>query len=224
MVGTSVEKNLEQVLKRMNAACVRAGRNATSVRLVAVSKMQPLAKVQQAFAAKQKMFGENYVQEALPKIESLPQAEWHFIGSLQSNKAKQVVGAFALIHSVDRESLLQEISKRAVEKGIVQDILIEINLAGETSKGGADWNAAEQLVRTGRGLPGLRVRGLMGMPPQGSAEASRSYFKELHEKWKAWRDSNFSELSMGTSQDFEIAIEEGATLVRIGTDVFGPRE
>jgi pyridoxal phosphate enzyme (YggS family) len=224
MVGSLVEKNLEQVRNRIKGACARVQREALSVRLVAVSKAQPMAKIQQAWSAKQNVFGENYVQEALTKVASLPEAEWHFIGTLQSNKVKQVVGAFTLIHSVDRESVLREISKRAVEKGLVQEILLEINLAGEATKSGVDWAAAELLLQTGRGLPGLCVRGLMGMPPPGTAEASRPYFRELCEKWKSWRDLDFSELSMGTSQDFEVAIEEGATLVRIGTDVFGPRE
>jgi len=227
MVGQSIAENLEKVRARILSACQRVGRNSSEVRLVAVSKTHSTEKVREAFAAKQKLFGENYAQEAVPKQQALPQAEWHFIGALQSNKVKQIIGGFALIHSVDRESVLKEISKRAVERGVTQDILLEINLAAESSKSGVDWNAAEALYQSARQLPGVRVRGLMGMPPPGAAEASRSYFRELREKLSEWKrtfnDEALCELSMGTSQDFEVAIEEGATLVRIGTDIFGQR-
>jgi len=227
MVGQSIAENLEKVRARILSACRRVGRNSSEVRLVAVSKTHSIEKVREAFADKQKLFGENYAQEAVPKQQALPQAEWHFIGALQSNKVKQIIGGFALVHSVDRESVLKEISKRAVERGVTQDILLEINLAAESSKSGVDWNAAEALYQSARQLPGVRVRGLMGMPPPGAAEASRSYFRELREKLSEWKrtfnDEALCELSMGTSQDFEVAIEEGATLVRIGTDIFGQR-
>lgn len=227
MVGQSIAENLEKVRARIETACRRAGRGAADVRLVAVSKTHPIEKVREAYSCKQNIFGENYAQEAVPKQQALPEAEWHFIGALQSNKVKLIIGGFALIHSVDRESVLREISKRAVEAGLVQDILIEINLAAEASKSGANWQAAESLYQIARQLPGVRVRGLMGMPPAGDAEASRAYFRELREKLLQWKrdfgDDSLRELSMGTSQDFEVAIEEGATLVRIGTDIFGQR-
>lgn len=222
MVGTSVEKNLERVRERIREACERAGRSAVEVRLVAVSKGQPVEKIQQALLSKQKLFGENYVQEALPKMKAV-KADWHFIGALQSNKVKQAVGVFDLIHSVDRQSVLAEISKRAEQNNLRQNILLEVNLAGETSKSGVDWKSLETLVAEARRLPGVTLRGLMGMPPPGSPEDSRPYFRMLGEKLKEWRDENFCELSMGTSQDFEVAIEEGATLVRVGTEIFGPR-
>lgn len=227
MVGQSIAENLDKVRARILAACKQAGRNPAEVRLVAVSKTHSIEKVREVFSHKQNIFGENYAQEAVPKQQTLPEAEWHFIGALQSNKVKQIVGKFALIHSVDRESVLKEISKRASEQGFIQDILLEINLAAESSKSGVDWVAAEALYQTARQLPGVRVRGLMGMPPAGPAESSRPYFRDLREKLSDWKrkfsDDALCELSMGTSQDFAVAIEEGATLVRIGTDIFGQR-
>lgn len=208
---------------RIRRACERVGREASEVRLVAVSKTQGIERVLETFAYKQILFGENYVQEALEKIAGLPGAEWHFIGALQSNKARQVVGRFALIHSVDRASLADALSKRAVEAGVVQNVLIELNF-GEASKSGVSDAELGTLISHARSLPGLRVRGLMGLPPfTESAEGSRIYFRKLRELRTQFADEDFRELSMGTTQDFEVAVEEGATLVRVGTEIFGSR-
>ncbi len=223
MAGISIANNLRNVRERLEAACRRSGRPLNSVRLLAVSKGQGLGKLNQAFEAGQTLFGENYVQEAMEKQAGLLSAEWHFIGLLQSNKVKQVVGNFALIHSVDRLKLLKTVSERAAERGIVQDILIEINIGGENSKSGASVGDAEELLRRAREWTGVRVRGLMCMPPPGSGDQSRPYFRQTKKLLEKWGTENCNELSMGTSQDFEAAIEEGATIVRIGTDIFGAR-
>jgi pyridoxal phosphate enzyme (YggS family) len=214
----SVSERLEQLNARIAAACARAGRPRESVRLLAVSKLQSLAKIREAYDCGQKYFGENYVQEALGKLEqlaSLP-AEWHFIGRIQSNKVKQIAGRFALIHSVDRASILEALAKT----GRPQDVLLQFNVAGEASKGGADERALEELLAAARGT--VRVRGLMVMPPfTERPEEVRPCFRRARE---VAARLGLSELSMGTTQDFEVAIEEGATWIRIGTDVFGPRE
>lgn len=223
MAGMSVADNLKSVNSRMREACARVGRDPLTVKLVAVSKGQPLAKISAASAAGQRVFGENYVQEALEKLGRERDLEWHFIGTLQSNKAKFVVGAFDLIHTIDRESVLQAVSKKAVEQGLTQKILIEVNVGGEVSKGGVGLADVNAFIRHARQLPGLQVRGLMCMPPPGPAESARPHFQTLSRILRGNRDGDFCELSMGTTQDFEVAIEEGATLVRIGTDVFGPR-
>ena len=224
MVGPSIAENLESVREKIRAACSRVNRPAIEVKLIAVSKGQSVRKIQEALKHEQNLFGENYVQEAIEKQHEVTGAHWHFIGQLQSNKAKQVVGNFALIHSVDRESLVREISRRAIEKKIVQDILLEVSLTGEKTKGGVSVSAFGELIALARELPGIRVRGLMGMPPAGTPEQSRPLFRMMKLMLEKWPAKDFTELSMGTSQDFEVAVEEGATLVRVGTDVFGPRE
>lgn len=223
MVGTSVVDNLKAVQNRIAAACARCDRDPASVRLIAVSKGQSLEKLRLAFAAGQRRFGENYVQEADLKRAVLADAEWHFIGRVQSNKVKSLVGSFHLIHSIDRETIVQSISVKAHKRGIVQRVLIEINVGGEGSKGGVAPEEAREFIRRARQLPGVQLGGLMCMPPPGPAESVRLYFRRLRQILEENRDDGFLELSMGTSQDFETAIEEGATLVRIGTDIFGPR-
>lgn len=215
--------NIRRVRERMFAACARVGRNPLSVRLIAVSKTHSIAKVQEAFAAGQIRFGENYLQEAEPKIAALPDAEWHFIGSVQSNKVKGMVGRFELIHSVDRDSVLQMISKKAVERGVMQKILLEVNLGDEASKGGVSVTDAREFIQRARHLPGVQLSGLMGMPPPSSSESARPFFRRLRRIFEENAAEGFVELSMGTTQDFEVAIEEGATLIRIGTEIFGVR-
>lgn len=214
----SVSSRLEQIEKRIVAACARAGRPRDSVKLLAVSKLQSLAAIREAYDHGQKDFAENYVQEAVEKMEqlaSLP-VDWHFIGRIQSNKVKQIAGRFRLIHSVDRESIVEALLKQ----GRPQEILLQYNVAAEVSKGGADEAEIERLMKLC--VPPLKVRGLMVMPPlSANAEDVRPYFRRARELASRL---GLAELSMGTSQDFEVAIEEGATWIRIGTDVFGPRE
>ncbi len=181
-------------------------------------------------AAGHTLFGENYVQEGKAKIASLGTGlTWHFIGHLQSNKAKAAVELFHLIHSVDRLSLAQALEQAAARSGKVQDILLQVNLAGEATKSGTTREDAQALLREISALPHLRVLGLMTMPPWfPDPEAARPYFRALRELRDELRrfdlvDGDLAQLSMGMTGDFEVAVAEGATLVRIGTAVFGPR-
>jgi pyridoxal phosphate enzyme (YggS family) len=225
-----IAANLTRIREQIAAACHNCRRDPGSLRLVAVSKKKPAAAISAAAAAGQQLFGESYVQEFLQKIEEirLP-LEWHFIGSLQSNKVKYLRGKTALIHSVDRFSLAREISN---EWGKIEEtarILLQFNLGGEATKSGADETEAIELARKISALPHLQVCGLMTLPPFfADPEEVRPYFRRLRllgEKLRAENLPNFaiSELSMGMSHDFSVAIEEGATLVRIGTAIFGER-
>lgn len=197
-------------------------------KVVAVSKLQPIEKMRELYAQGQRDFAENYVQEALPKIDVLSTLDirWHFIGRLQRNKVKFVVGPFHLIHSVDSLSLAQEIHKSASEKGLRQRILLQINLSKEETKGGFDQDQLRKDFPLLKELSGLEIAGLMTMPPLFSdAEQTRPFFREL----KKLRDDLqkslpcCQELSMGTSADYQVAASEGATLVRLGTILFGER-
>ncbi len=201
--------------------------------LIAVSKLQPAAAVRALADKGQKVFAENYVQEALAKIAELadPRLEWHFIGHLQRNKVKQVVGVFSLLHGVDRLELAEEIQKTAHRKGLIQKILLEVNAAGENSKSGffvgddvSAFRAFAAGIRTN--CPNVEIRGLMTMPPLfENPELARPYFQKLRLLRDALREEipTCVELSMGTSGDFKIALEEGATMVRLGTVLFGAR-
>lgn len=191
------------------------------VTLVAVSKGHPAAAIREAFAAGQRSFGENYVQEWREKAEALsdlPDLAWHFVGSLQTNKVKHLVGRVALVHAVDRLELAREISKRSAGRGTATAVLLEVNVAGEASKSGCAPGEVPALAEAVRALPGLDLRGLMCIPP---AEGDpRPHFRTL----RALRDRlGLPELSMGMSGDYPAAIEEGATIVRVGTAIFGER-
>ncbi|HEU4382780.1 MAG TPA: YggS family pyridoxal phosphate-dependent enzyme [Anaeromyxobacteraceae bacterium] len=191
------------------------------VTLVAVSKGQPAAAIREAHAAGQRHFGENYVQEWREKAEALadlPGLSWHFVGSLQTNKAKYLVGRVALVHTVDRLELAREVSRRSAQKGAVTAVLLEVNVAGEASKTGCTPAEVPALAGAVRALSGLDLRGLMCIPP---AEGDpRPHFRAL----RALRDRlELTELSMGMSGDYPAAVEEGATLVRVGTAIFGER-
>jgi hypothetical protein len=222
-----IAQNLEAVRLRIAAAAQRAGRDPALVRLVAVSKTMPAARLQEAVAAGQRLFGENYLQEARGKIAALPESViWHFIGHLQSNKAKGAVELFSLIHGVDRLKLAWALDAAAASLGKVQDILVQVNLAGEASKSGAAPEEVPELVRQFNLLPHLKVLGLMTMPPFLDPEAVRPYFAALRELRDHCRDLTglpLPELSMGMSGDFEAAVAEGATLVRVGAAIFGSR-
>ena len=223
---TKIAQNLEEVRRRINAAALRAGREA-QVRLVAVSKTVPVELIREAVAAGQRLFGENYLQEARGKIEVLGEAaDWHFIGHLQSNKAKAAVELFELIHGVDRLKLAKALDAAAASLGKVQKILMQVNLAGEASKSGVSPEGAPELLRQIALLPHLQVLGLMTMPPFLAPEAVRPYFRALRELRDHLQDLSgrpLPELSMGMSGDYEVAIEAGATLVRVGTAIFGSR-
>jgi pyridoxal phosphate enzyme (YggS family) len=191
------------------------------VTLVAVSKSQPAEAIREAYAAGQRDFGENYVQEWREKAEALAGLgglAWHFIGSLQTNKVKYLAGRVALVHTVDREELGREIARRWEKAGARARVLVEVNLGGEASKGGCAAGAVPSLVEQLRALPALDVAGLTCIPPPD--EDPRPHFREL----RALRDRlGLVELSMGMSGDYPVAIEEGATIVRIGTAIFGER-
>jgi hypothetical protein len=211
-------------------AARRAGRNPAAIRIVGASKTVPADRVRQAVAAGLTILGENYLQEAREKIASLDMpVAWHFIGHLQTNKAAAAVKLFEVIHSVDRPSLAQALDRAAANLGKVQDILLEVNLAQEASKSGVISADLEDLLRLCAALPNLRVRGLMTMPPWfADPEQARPYFRALRQARDHLQSLQLPgvelvELSMGMSGDFEVAIAEGATLVRLGTALFGSR-
>jgi len=227
----SIAANLEQIHLRIANACRRAGRDPQSVRLLAVSKTKPASMVEEAARAGQFLFGENYVQEFCAKAEAVQApVEWHFIGALQSNKVKYLRGRTALIHSVDRLSLAAEISRQWQRLGQTAHILLEVNLGAEASKAGSDAAELTELARQVSVLPGLRVQGLMAIPPwNDDPEQVRPHFRRLRQlaaelAGQGLPNLEMRELSMGMSHDFEVAIEEGATLVRIGTAIFGERQ
>ena len=226
----SLSENLADINQRIRRAAESAGRDPASIRLVAVSKTRPAADIVQAATAGQRLFGENYVQEFAAKAAEVQDAvEWHFIGHLQSNKVKYIAGKVALIHSVDRLALAEEISRQWGKLDSVCPVLIQVNISGETTKSGTTEAGAIQLVRECARLPHIRVLGLMTIPPFfDDPEAARPCFSELRRLSRTIAAEQIAgiemrELSMGMSGDFEAAIQEGATLVRIGTAIFGAR-
>ena len=226
----SIQANLQDIRDRMTAACKRAGRNPDTVRLVAVSKTKPAAMIDQAAAAGQTLFGENYVQEFVAKTEDVTApVTWHFIGSLQTNKVKYLAGKVTMIHSVDRLSLAKEIDRQWSKLDKPVDILIQVNLGEEETKSGTDEAALQDLVRQVAVLPYVRIRGLMALPPYlDDPEQVRPFFRRLRQLADGVAALQLTgvemrELSMGMSHDFEAAIEEGATLVRVGSAIFGSR-
>ncbi len=232
MAGSSIAANLTQVRSQISSACKRFDRLEGDVKIVAVSKTKPLVDIDEAAAAGQTIFAENYVQEAVEKILARPKLDWHFIGSLQTNKVKDIIGRVSLIHSVDRMKLLAEISKEASKNSIVQDVLLQVHIGAEATKHGFYEDDLTRDFLSMAAMPGVQLRGLMAMPPLSEDEAvSLRYFRELHEihtKLKKMLESDkrdaFGYLSMGTTSDFAAAIAEGATHVRIGTAIFGERE
>ena len=210
-----VKEGLADVRARIAAACARARRDPASVSLVAVSKTKPVELIREAAQAGQASFGENYAQDFREKHEALPDLDWHFIGALQTNKVKYVAGKAALIHTCDRLALAREISKRARGE---QRVLLEVNVGREPQKAGVLPDDAEALLDQIRALPGLRCEGLMCIPPaEGDPRPHFAALRELAEKL------GLRQLSMGMSADYEAAIEEGATIVRVGTAIFGAR-
>ena len=226
----SIAVNLKNIQERIAVAARKAGRDPATVRLVAVSKTQPAAAVDEAALSGQLIFGENYVQELTAKAaEVTAPVEWHFIGNLQGNKVRQVAGLVTMVHSMDRLSLAQEIDRQWAKIGRPCDVLVQVNIACEATKCGTSTDELFRLVRDIAPLPHLRIRGLMTMPPFfDDPEGARPYFREL-KRLAAEIASlgiagvDMKELSMGMSGDFEVAIEEGATLVRVGSAIFGER-
>lgn len=227
----SIRDNLEHIRSQIAAACARSGRDPAVVRLVAVSKTHPATLIEEAAAAGQRLFGESYVQEFVAKAETVrTPVEWHFIGAMQSNKIKYLRGRVGLIHSVDRLSLAEEIDRQWAKLRRTADVLLQVNLGGEESKSGVDEAVLPELVRQVAVLEHVRIRGLMCLPPFfDDPEEVRPHFRRLRELAGEVAALNLpevamAELSMGMSHDFEVAVEEGATLVRVGTAIFGERE
>lgn len=217
-----IRANLEGVHERVARACERAGRNPDDVLLIAVSKTVEIERIRLAVAAGVKALGENRVQEAKEKIAALGRpVPWHLIGSLQTNKARDAVQLFDWIHSVDREELARELDRRAQQSKRSVKVLVQVNVGEEPQKGGVEPSELKSLLDAMAGLRNLDVRGLMCIPPVAeTAEASRPWFKRLRELRDA---AGLEHCSMGMSADYEVAIEEGATMVRVGTAIFGPR-
>lgn len=232
MTIESMKTRLNTINKRIKNAALGCGRDPDEIKLVAVSKKKPASDIRLAFDAGTSIFGENYIQESMEKSEALKDLNlsWHYIGHLQSNKAKFAVKIFDLIHSVDSLKLAKEIDKQAMKTGKIQNILIQVNISMEESKSGVEEDNAENLVKEISHLENLSVRGLMTMPPYyNEPEMVKPYFKALRllrDKIKVLdlKNVHMDELSMGMTGDFESAIEEGATLVRIGTAIFGERQ
>ncbi len=225
-----IADNIKTVMDRIASAAKRAGRDPASVRLVVVTKTIDPGRIKEAVEAGATILGENRVQEAKEKIEKLGSiASWHLIGHLQANKVRHAVKLFDLIHSVDTLELAAEIDKQAARSGKVQNVLVEVNIAGEASKAGMAVKKAAGLVREIAKFRNIAVQGLMTIPPlPEKAEDSRPYFCVLRELAESMTGENIpnaamKELSMGMSGDFEVAIEEGATMVRVGTSIFGER-
>ena len=215
-------------MERIEKAALRVGRDPSEIKLVAVSKTVEPARIKEAIEAGVSILGENYVQEAKKKIEEIGRpVSWHFIGHLQSNKAKYAVQLFDMIHSLDSIPLAEELNRRAEQADRMFKVMIEINLSGEATKFGTDEEKILNLAKRILQLNHLSLEGLMTMPPYfDSPEMGRPYYIKLRElKEKMVREGiPMKELSMGMSNDFEIAIEEGATYVRVGTAIFGPRK
>ena len=225
-----VSENLEQVKANIEAACKRVGRDPKDVRLVAVSKTKPISLIEEAIEAGLDTFGENKVQEMCDKMEVLPDnIKWHMIGHLQRNKVKYIAGKVELIHSVDSIRLAKQISDEAQKQSIEIPVLLEVNVAREESKFGFFTEETEDACREISKMPGIRVKGLMTSAPfVENAEDNRKYFKKLYELAVDIQSKNIDnismrELSMGMTGDYVVAVEEGATIVRVGTGIFGSR-
>lgn len=221
----TVKERIAFVLKEIEKAKVRAGRE-DNVTLIAVTKTHPIETIKEAYDAPLRIFGENRVQEMTEKMDCFPDAEWHLIGHLQKNKVKYVVGKAKLIHSADSAELIYEIERVAAKKGIIQDVLLEVNISGEITKYGLTTGEIKDIITKIGELTHVRIRGIMTMAPKTSdPENVRWVFrkaKELFDEFKKER-ADFDILSMGMSGDYTVAVEEGATMVRVGSLIFGKR-
>lgn len=220
----AIAARLAEVRARIARACASAGREAGSVALAAVSKTHDAAAVREAYAAGQRLFGENYVQELVAKaraLEDLEELRWHFIGHLQRNKVKDVLGVARCVETVDSVRLAEAVARRAEASGARVEVLVQVDVAGEAQKAGCAPDELDAVIAAVRASSTLQLRGLMTIPPLGAApEASRPHFRALRALAEA---RGLRELSMGMSADLEVAIEEGATIVRVGTAIFGAR-
>lgn len=225
-----LKEQLEQVNKNIQEACDRAGRDRTEVTLIAVSKTKPVEMLQDAYDLGVRVFGENKVQELVDKFEALPKdIKWHMIGHLQTNKVKYIIDKVALIHSVDSIKLAETIEKEAAKKNCIANILVEVNVAEEDSKFGLKLEEVVPFIEKISTFPHIRIKGLMTIAPfVENAEENRDIFDILHKlsvdiEAKNIDNTSMSVLSMGMTNDYEVAVEEGATMVRVGTGIFGAR-
>lgn len=225
-----VQENISKVEKKINAACSRAGRSQEDVTLIAVSKTKPIEMIEEALACGKREFGENKAQELKQKYEALPKdIKWHFIGHLQTNKVKYVVGRACLIHSVDSYHLAEAIETESAKRDVISHILIEVNVAQEDSKFGIHEEEAMELVGAIAKLPHIKIEGLMTIAPfVENPEQNRKIFRKLYKLSVDIASKNIDNvsmgaLSMGMTNDYEVAVEEGATYVRVGTAIFGSR-
>lgn len=226
---TLIAENLERVREQIAEAAMKVGRAAGEIELVAIAKTHPAEKVREAIEAGQTLFGESRVQEARAKIPELPSnLRWHFVGHLQKNKIRYALPLFEMIHSVDSLGLAQDINRIAEEQGMHPRVLLEVNVAGEGSKFGFESETLRAEMESLLALPRLSILGLMTIPPLAKgAEASRKYFvqlRELRDRVQTEFHVDLAQLSMGMTEDFVVAVEEGATLVRVGTAIFGERK
>lgn len=231
----TIGENLQALKERIARAAAAAGRNPESVRVLAVSKTHPAQMIEQALAAGQRAFGENYLQEAIEKMDALAdligaerasELEWHLVGPLQSNKTRIAAERFAWVHTLEREKIARRLSEQRPARLPPLNVLVQVNVSGEASKSGVAPEDAEALARSVAGLPRLRLRGLMTIPePTPEVDVQRARFRSVRELYERLRAGGLAldTLSMGMSDDLEAAIAEGATMVRVGTAIFGPR-
>jgi pyridoxal phosphate enzyme (YggS family) len=237
-----MKENIQSIEERIQAACDRCGRQRSEVTLIAVSKTKPNEMLKEAYELGMRHFGENWVQELVQKVEDLKpefgdQVHWHLIGHLQRNKVKYIIDKVDLIHSVDSYRLAKQIEEEAAKRNLICDILIEVNIAEEETKFGVKAEELEGLIQELKSFPHLRIRGLMTIAPYvENPEKNRKYFKKLRQLYVDMKSKNtdnnddgsnlkqFDILSMGMTGDFEVAIEEGATMIRVGTGIFGERD
>ena len=227
----NIKENLEKIKARIAEAAKRAGRSAAEITLVAVSKTMPIEDVEEAFSAGQTVFGENRVQELKEKYDHFEgKATFHQIGTLQTNKVKYLIGRASLIESVDSKELITEISRLATKKGVTQEILIQVNIGREPQKSGVMPESLYDILEFASKTAGVKVTGLMAIPPKcEKPDDVRPYFKKMYDLFIDIGTKNMDNiymrvLSMGMTNDFEVAIEEGSTAVRVGTAIFGKRD
>ena len=225
---TVIAENINQINKKIAEFAVKYQRQANEIKLLAVSKTMPVDDIQAAYEAGQKDFGENYLQEALVKIQSLqyPDINWHFIGAIQSNKTREIANAFDWVHSVERIKIARRLNEQRNPELTPLNVCLQINISDENTKAGIQHNELTQLAREITSLPNLKLRGLMAIPAKTeSFEEQRSIFRKMHQIMDELNQLGFNmdTLSMGMSNDMEAAIAEGATIVRIGTSIFGAR-
>lgn len=221
--------NINEVYKNIEKAAKVSGRTPEEITLIAVSKTKPIELLKEAWECNIRVFGENKVQEVMDKYENIPDASWHFIGKLQKNKVKYIVDKVDLIHSLDNISLAEEINKRADKKGIVVNTLVQINIGDEATKSGIHKDELNSFIEKVKEFNNIKICGLMAIPPKCSKEEARNYFKEMRKLFdhlKCLEDNSMEMkyLSMGMTGDYEVAIEEGSNMVRVGTGIFGERD